>query len=45
MGTDMTTEATAISAAPIPAAAWSLPADYAVKDGGKEMRDGLKGKR
>ncbi len=45
MGTDMTTEATAISTAPIPASAWILPADYAVKDGGKEMRDGLKGKR
>ena len=45
MGTDMTTEATAISTAPIPADAWSLPADYEVKDGGKEMRGGLKGKR
>ena len=45
MGTDMTTEATAISTAPIPTDAWSLPADYEVKDGGKEMRGGMKGKR
>ena len=45
MGMDMTTEATAISTAPIPESTWVLPADYAVKDGGKEMRDGVKGKR
>ena len=45
LGMDMTTEATAISTAPIPESTWALPADYAVKDGGKEMRDGLKGKR
>jgi len=45
MGMDMTTEATAISTAPIPESTWVLRADYAVKDGGKEMRDGVKGKR
>ena len=45
MGMDMTTEATAISTAPIPESTWVLPADYAVKDGGKEMRGGMKGKR
>ena len=45
MGMDMTTEATAISTAPIPESTWVLPADYAVKDGGKELRDGVTGTR
>jgi hypothetical protein len=41
MGMDITTEATAVSTAPIPEATWVVPADYTQKDGGKE----LKGKR
>lgn len=45
MGMDVTTEATAVSTAAIPESTWSLPADYATKDGGKEMKDGLKGRR
>lgn len=44
MGMDMTTEATAVSTAAIPEATWVLPADYAVKDGGKEMKGALKDK-
>jgi len=38
MGMDMTTEATAVSTAPIPEATWALPVDYALKDGGKELK-------
>lgn len=45
MGMDTTTEATAVSTAPIPEATWALPAGYAQKDGGKEMKDAMKGKR
>ena len=44
MGMDMTTEATAVSTAAIPEATWALPADYTLKDGGKEMKGALKGK-
>jgi hypothetical protein len=44
MGMDITTEATAVSTSPIPGSAWSLPADYAQKDGGKELKDSMKGK-
>jgi len=44
MGMDVTTEATAISTAPIPESTWALPADYTVKDGGKEMKGALKNK-
>lgn len=45
MGMDVTTEATAVSTAPIPESAWALPAGYAMKDGGKELKDAMKGKR
>ena len=45
MGMDLTTEATAISTAPIPDATWALPSDYTMKDGGKEMKNAMKGKR
>jgi hypothetical protein len=45
MGMDITTEATAVSTAPIPESTWVLPAGYTQKDGGKEMKDALKGKR
>lgn len=45
MGMDVTTEATAISTAPLPESTWALPADYAVKDGGKEMKDAMKRKQ
>ena len=45
MGMDITTEATAVSTAPIPEATWALPADYAMKDGGKEMKKAMKGKQ
>ena len=45
MGMDITTEATAVSTAPIPGSAWELPADYTMKDGGKEMKGALKDKR
>lgn len=45
MGMDVTTEATAVSTAPIPEGTWALPAGYAMKDGGKEMKDAMKGKR
>lgn len=45
MGMDVTTEATALSTSPIPEGAWALPSDYTVKDGGKEMKESLKGKR
>jgi hypothetical protein len=45
MGMDTTTEATAISTAAIPESVWALPAGYAMKDGGKEMKDAVKGRR
>jgi Domain of unknown function (DUF4412) len=45
MGMDVTTVATAISTAPLPEATWALPADYTMKDGGKEMKNAMKGKR
>lgn len=45
MGMDITTEATAVSTSAIPEATWALPADYTLKDGGKEMKDAMKGKR
>ena len=45
MGMDVTTEATAIASTPIPDSAWALPSSYAMKDGGKEMKESLKGKR
>jgi len=45
MGMDVTTEATAVSTSPIPEAAWALPTGYAMKDGGKEMKDAMRGKR
>lgn len=45
MGMDVTTVATAVSAEPIPAATWALPEGYALKDGGREMKEALKGKR
>jgi len=45
MGMDVTTEATAVSTAAIPEGAWALPADYTMKDGGKEMKESLRGKR
>lgn len=45
IGMDVTTEATAVSTAAIPASAWALPPDYAMKDAGKEMKESLKGKR
>ena len=38
MGMDITTEATAVSTAPIPEATWVLPADYTQKDGAKELK-------
>lgn len=44
MGMDITTEATAVSTAAIPESTWALPADYTMKDGGKEMKGALKGK-
>lgn len=45
MGMDITTEATSVSTAPIPEATWALPPDYTLKDGGKEMKGAMKGKR
>jgi hypothetical protein len=45
MGMDVTTEATAIATTTIPESAWALPSDYTMKDGGKEMKESLKGKR
>jgi hypothetical protein len=45
MGMDVTTVATEVSTASIPGSAWALPADYAQKDGGKELKDSMKGKR
>jgi len=45
MGMDVTTVATEVSTAAIPESAWTLPAGYAMKDGGKEMKESLKGKR
>lgn len=45
MGMDVTTEATAVSTAPIPDATWALPSDYTMKDGGKEMKNAMKNKR
>ena len=44
MGMDVTTEATAISTAPIPGSVWALPAGYTLKDGGKEMKEGMRGR-
>ena len=44
MGMDVTTEATAISTAPLPESTWALPTGYAMKDAGKEMKDAMKGK-
>ncbi|MDP1831138.1 MAG: DUF4412 domain-containing protein [Geothrix sp.] len=38
MGMDVTTEATAVSTAPIPESTWALPAGYTMKDGGKELK-------
>ncbi len=37
MGLDVTTEATAVSTAAIPASAWALPNDYQVVEGGREL--------
>lgn len=45
MGMDVTTVATEVSTAAIPESAWALPAGYTLKDGGKEMKESLKGKR
>jgi len=45
MGMDVTTEATAIASTPIPEGTWALPSGYAMKDGGKELKEGLRGKR
>lgn len=45
MGMDVTTEATAIASTPIPDSAWALPSSYAMKDGGKEMKESLKGRK
>jgi len=45
MGMDVTTEATAIATTTIPESAWALPSDYTVKDGGKEMKESMEGKR
>lgn len=45
MGMDVTTEATALASTPIPDSVWTLPSGYAMKDGGKEMNESLKGKR
>ncbi len=42
MGMDVTTVATAISAAPIAASAWALPDGYAQRDGGKELKEAMK---
>lgn len=44
MGMDVTTEATAITSTPIPDSTWALPSGYAMKNGGKEMKESLKGK-
>lgn len=44
MGMDITTEATAVSTAPIPASAWALPAGYKEVDGGKEMKESMRGR-
>ncbi|GLH69531.1 hypothetical protein GETHPA_10640 [Geothrix rubra] len=44
MGMDMTTEATAVSTAPIPGSVWALPAGYKEVDGGKEMKESMKGR-
>jgi hypothetical protein len=44
MGMDVTTEATAVSTSALPESTWALPADYTVKDGGKEMKGAMKGK-
>ena len=40
MGSDLTTEATAISTAAIPASAWALPSGYQVVEGGRELSEG-----
>lgn len=44
MGMEVTTEATAIASTPIPDSAWALPSANALKGGGKEMKDAMKGK-
>ena len=44
MGMDMTTEATTVSTAPIPGSVWALPAGYKEVDGGKEMKESMKGR-
>lgn len=44
MGMDTTTEATAVSTAAIPASVWALPAGYKEVDGGKEMKESMKGR-
>jgi hypothetical protein len=44
MGMDMTTEATAVSTAAIPASVWALPAGYKEVDGGREMKESMKGR-
>jgi hypothetical protein len=41
MGMDVTTEATEVSTAPIAASTWTIPTDYAQKEGDKDT----KGKR
>ena len=44
MGMDITTEATAVSTAPIPAGVWALPTGYKEVDGGREMKESMKGR-
>ena len=45
MGMNITTEATAISTAAIPAGVWSLPTGYTMVDGGKEMEESMQGRQ
>ncbi len=42
MGMEVTTTATAISTAPIPAGVWALPAGYQEVDGGKKALEGMR---
>jgi len=44
MGTDVTTVATDVSTATLPESTWALPAGYTLKDGGKEMKEAMKGR-
>ncbi len=44
MGMNITTEATAVSTAPIPDSVWALPTGYTMKDGGKAMKEGMAGR-